>query len=142
MPAIKPIAAIVDKYTRRAAGASQDYQTGVQSVQPTTWEANTGAAQGSWQAGVQQAAASGRFASGVVGKGAKWQRKAVNVGAARYAPGVQAAGPDYQAGFGKFHDIIAGINLDPRGPRGDPRNINRVAALATALHQMRVGGGR
>jgi len=142
MPAIKPIAAIVDKYTRRAAGASQDYQTGVQAVQPTTWEANTGAAQQSWQAGVQQAAASGRFASGVVGKGAKWQRKAVNVGASRYAPGVQAAGPDYQTGFQKYHDAIAGIQLDPRGPRGDPRNINRVAVLATALHQMRVGGGR
>lgn len=139
MPNIKPIATIADKYTRRAAAAGGDYQAGVQATPPTTWETATGQAANSWQQGVSQAAASGRFAAGVSGKGAKWARNALAKGVTRYPTGVQAAQADYAAGFGKYHDVIAATNLDPRGPRGDPRNMARAAALASALHRARVG---
>jgi len=142
MPAIKPLTAIVEKYTRVTPQRSQDYQTGIQGTPPDKWSTATTAAAAAWQAGVNQASASGRFASGVDGKGQKWQRKALSVGVSRFGPGVQAAGPDFSAGFSRYHDIIQGVTLDPRGPRGDPRNIGRVAALATALHIARVGGAR
>ncbi len=142
MPAIKPLNAIVEKYTRVTPQRSQDYQAGIQGTPPDKWSTNTSGAAAAWQAGVNQAAASNRFASGVDGKGQKWQRKSLSVGVSRFGPGVQAAGPDYSAGFSKFHDVIASVTLDPRGPRGDPRNIGRVAAIATALHTARVGGAR
>lgn len=140
MPAVKPIAMVVDKWTRRASAAGQDYSTGVQNTQPSTWETNTGAAQQSWSTGVAQAAASGRFASGVQGKGQKWQRKATTVGAQRFSAGVSAAAGDYQAAVQPYLDTISSVTLTPRGPRGDPNNLNRVAAIATALHRRRVGG--
>lgn len=142
MPAIKAMSAIVEKYTRVTPQRQQDYQSGIQATPADKWASATVASQAAWAAGVQAAASSGRFASGVDGKGAKWQRKALAVGVSRFGPGVQAAGPDYSAGFQKYHDVIQATQLNPRGPRGDPGNIQRVAALATALHQARVGAGR
>ncbi len=140
MPTVKPIAAVVDKWTRRASAAGADYTAGIAATPPNVWETNTGGAQQSWSTGVAQAAASGRFASGVMGKGGKWQRKATTVGSQRFAAGVSAAAGDYQAAVQPYLDTIAAVNLGPRGPRGDPNNINRVAAIATALHRRRVGG--
>ena len=142
MPAIKPMAAIAEKYVRVTPQRQQDYEAGIRGTPPDKWSTNTVAAQGSWSAGVQAAAASGRFAAGIDGKGAKWQRKALATGVARFGPGVTAARDDYSAGFQKYHDVIASVQLDPRGPRGDPRNYNRSQALGNALHTARVGGGR
>lgn len=142
MPAIKPMGMIADKYVRVTPQRQQDYEAGIRATPPDKWSTATQASQASWSAGVQAAAAAGRFASGVDGKGAKWQRKALAVGVARFGPGVAAAKDDYVAGFTRFHDVIAATQLDPRGPRGDPRNYNRSQVLGTALHVARVGAGR
>ncbi len=142
MPAIKPMSAIAEKYTRVTPQRQADYQAGIQGTPPDKWSTNTAGAAASWQQGVAAAAASGRFAAGVDGKGQKWQRAALGKGVSRFGPGVQAAGPDYTAGFSRYHDVIASLTLNPRGPRGDPGNIQRVAALAQALHTARVGAGR
>lgn len=142
MPAIKPMNAISEKYTRVTPQRQQDYTAGVTATAPEKWSGNTSASATSWASGVAAAAASGRFAAGVDGKGGKWKTATLGKGAARFGPGVQAAGPDYTAGFTKYHDVIASVQLSPRGPRGDPGNIQRVAALAQALHTARVGAGR
>ncbi len=142
MPAIKSMQAIVEKYTRVTPQRQTDYQSGIAATAPEKWSTNTAGSAQSWQQGVTAAAASGRFAAGVDGKGAKWKAASLGKGVTRFGPGVQAAGGDYSAGFGKYHDIIANVQLNPRGPRGDPGNIQRVAALAQALHTARVGAGR
>lgn len=137
MAKIKDLGAIAEKYSRVTPGRTQDYQAGVQQTNPADFENRAAAGADNWQAGVTQAAAEGRFAAGIRGAGAKWQRKATQVGVGRFGPGVQAAREDYSSGFEPFHRIIQGLTLDPRGPRGDPRNIQRVNQLAQALNAAR-----
>ena len=43
-------------------------------------------------------------------------------GAQRYGPGVQASHGKYTARFGPFLQLISGLSLTPRFPRGDVRN--------------------
>jgi hypothetical protein len=52
---------------------------------------------------------------------------------------VQIAKDDYAKGFGPYANVIAATTLPPRYPKGDPRNIERVSAIAQALHQEKVG---
>lgn len=139
MVSIKPVATIAQKYVTRAQAAQGDYQTGITATPPGTWETAAAAASDAFAAGVTAAVAQGRFAKGIAGKGAKWQRKASTLGPTRYGAGVAAAGPDYSAGFQKYHDVLAGLALGPRGPRGSPQNYMRSTATGTALHTSRVG---
>ncbi len=134
---VKPLGDISEKYVRITSGRSQDYTTGIQRTPPDKWQSRTIAAQPAWQQGVTQAAAENRFATGVDGKGPKWQRKAATVGSQRFGPGVAAAREDYQAGFAPYAQILSGLTLTPRGPRGDPRNLQRVAEIMTALNAHR-----
>lgn len=134
------LAAIADKYVRRASAAQADYQTGVQNTSASTFEAATIAGADNWAAGVSAAAADGRFAAGVTGSGAKWQRKATTVGPSRYQTGVSAASGDYQAGFQKYLNVLNSLTLPPRGPRGNPQNYQRSQAVGQALNQARTQG--
>ena len=138
MVAIKALAAIAEKYTRRASAAQTDYQGAIQATPEQVWEAGASAGANNWAAGVAAAAADGRFAAGVSGKGSKWKRKATTVGPSRYATGVAAAAPDFSAGFQRFYDMLASLTLGPRGPRGDQRNYDRSKAVGTTLNQGRL----
>ena len=138
MAAIKSMAAIAAKWGRVTPGRSADYEEGVRSPRKD-WATAAANASGAWEEGVTQAASEGRFASGVREAGSeKWQRKAVEVGAQRWGPGVRAAQDDYASGFGKFRDVIERTPLPPRYPKGDPRNIERVRAIAEALHNAKM----
>ncbi len=44
----------------------------------------------------------------------------------------------YEEGFAPFRTTIANLTLPPRGPKGDPKNINRVSAVASALHKKKL----
>ena len=140
MPAVKSVSSSADKWVRRAGQAGPDYAAGVQSPR-NSWEQGTLDAKEAHAAGVQQAISEGRFEKGVQKAGnAKWQRKATTVGASRFGPGVAAAKSDYEAGFSPFAGVIQGVTLPPRGPKGDPRNYERVALIGDALHKAKTGG--
>lgn len=137
MPRIRPNGAA--RWANRTAAATQDYQQGVQSPR-VSWQQATVAAADVHKAATTQALNEGRFAKGVAKAGdAKWQRNAAGKGADRFGPGAQAALPDYEAGFAPYAGVIESTPLPPRGPKGDPRNIQRVAALAAALHKKKTG---
>lgn len=137
---IKSGAAIADKFASKAAAAGPEYTAGVQSPR-RDYAAATTAAKDTYAQGVQAAIANDSFSKGVSAAGtAKWQRKAVSVGAQRFPQGAQAAKGDYQTGVQPFLDTIAAIDLPPRGPKGDPGNINRVAQVANALRQRKLQG--
>ncbi len=139
MPAIKSAKEISDKWARVTPARSPDYEAGVKSPKKD-WGTETAAAESRYGEGVTAAIAEGRFGKGVVKAGtAKWKRKAVEVGVGRWGPGVRAAAPDYQAGFAPYRDVIEATTLPERFPKGDPRNIDRVAAIAAALHAAKVG---
>lgn len=139
MAEIKSMSAIRDKWTRVTPGRVDDFKLGIQNPK-RDWQAETEAAKDTWKAGVDQAAAKDLFAKGVAKAGTKkWQDKALKVGPGRFAEGVFIAGPDYEKGFKPFHDAIAAVDLGPRFPRRDPRNLERVKRVVDALVAQKIG---
>lgn len=140
MISTKDIATISAKWSQRAQAAGPDYTKGVQNPR-NDWAQNTAAAASSWAAGVQEAVGNGRFGKGVQAAGtAKWQAAASSKGAQRYPQGVAGGTSNYQNGFAPYLQVISSISLTPRGPRGSPANVQRVQAIADALHQKKLSG--
>jgi len=140
MPAIKPAASIADKWARVTPGRTEDYKIGVETPR-RDWAEATGAAESAYNEGVTQAIADSRFGKGVSAAGTpKWKEKALKKGVPRWGEGVRLAKDDYARGFGPYRDVIESTSLPPRYPKGDPRNIERVAVLAAALRAKKVGG--
>lgn len=137
MAKIKSAADIAAKWARVAPGRQVDFEEGVRDPS-VDWEAATRAGAESYAAGVQESISRGAFAKGVAKAGTdKWRRKVVEVGTTRWGPGVRAAVPDFEAGFAPFRDVIERVQLPPRAPRGDPRNLERSAVMARALAEAR-----
>lgn len=133
MAEIKSMSAIRDKWTRVTPGRIDDYKLGIANPK-RDWERETLAAKDNWKAGVDAAAAKDLFSKGVARAGTKkWQDKALKLGASRFAEGVYLAGPDYEKGFKPYRDAIAAVDLGPRYPRRDPRNLERVKRIVDAL---------
>ena len=139
MPAIRSTREIATKWARVTPERAKDYNDGVKTPKKD-WQTMTEAAESAYEEGVRVAIDRKAFSAGVRKAGtAKWQRKATEVGAKRYGPGVRAAESDYERGFAPFRDVIERTDLPPRYPKGDPRNIDRVAAIAAALHAAKIG---
>jgi len=140
MTAIKPMSQITDKWKRNASAAGDSYREGVQNPR-RSWAAAAAAADEARKAGLAAADARDAFVKGVEEAGdAKWKDRATKLGPARFRQGVQIAEADYQKGFGRYHSVIQGVTLPPRGPKGSPENIDRVRVIAEALHSEKVGG--
>jgi hypothetical protein len=140
MAAIKDITTIATKWNRNASSAGQSYRDGVGSPR-RPWAASAAAADQARKDGLAAADARDAFRKGVQAAGdAKWSQNATALGAARYPQGVQNAQPDYSNGFAPYHAVISGLTLSPRGPKGSPQNLDRVAAVANALHAKKQQG--
>lgn len=139
MAEIKSMANITDKWTRVTPGRTEDYKLGVTNPK-RDWATETGAAKENWKAGVDAAAAKNLFGKGVEKAGsAKWKDKALKKGPGRFAEGVYTAGPDYNKGFAPYRDAIAAVDLGPKFPRRDPRNLDRVRKVVDALVAAKTG---
>jgi len=139
MAEIKSLSAIRDKWTRVTPQRVEDYKLGIQNPK-RDWEAETVEATDNWKAGVDQAAAKGLFEKGVREAGTKkWQEKALKKGPGRFAEGVYIAGPDYERGFAPYREAIARVDLGPKFPRRDPRNLDRVKRVVDALVAEKLG---
>ena len=139
---LKPLDKIVDKWTTRATGAAADYAAGL-TMPKQPWSAAAVAAKDAWRTGVTDAAGRDAYAKGVTKAGdAKWLKKASEIGTRRYPEGVSAAKDDYKNGFAPVYDTLSKIELPARGPRGDPKNIERVRTIVTALRQLKTGAGK
>lgn len=137
---VKNIAATAAKWAQRAGVAVQDYTNGVAGTQKDQ-AALAEAAEPTWAAGVAAAAAAHTFSAGLRRSGtAGWKAGVASKGAQRYAPGVQASVGKFTQRFTPFLNVIAGLNLTQRFPRGDPRNQQRSVDVQVALHKARMGG--
>lgn len=140
MAEIKSLSSIRDKWTRVTPGRTEDYKLGIQNPR-RDWETETLAGKDNWKAGIDAAHAKGLFAKGVTSAGTKkWQEKALKKGPGRFAEGVYIAGPDYEKGFKRYHDVIAATDLGPRFPKRDPRNLARVKKIVDALIKEKLEG--
>ena len=138
MAAIKPLSAIVEKWTRVTPGRASDFEAGVRAP-AKDWASQAAAAEGAYSDGVSAAVARKAFSAGVRKAGTeKWSRKTLGPGVQRWGPGVREGGPAYNAGFEPYHRVIEATSLPPRRATGDPGNLERVAAIANALHQAKV----
>ena len=139
MAEIKSLASIRDKWTRVTPARSEDYRIGVQNPR-RDWATEAAAGKDNWQQGVANAAQKGMFEKGIARAGsAKWKDKSLKKGPARFSEGVYLAGDDYQKGFEPFRQAIASVDLGPRFPRRDPRNIERVRKVVDALVAAKTG---
>ncbi len=133
MAEIKSLSSIRDKWTRVTPGRMEDYTLGIQNPR-RDWATEALAGKANWKAGVDAAAAKDLFAKGIEKAGtAKWREHALKKGPGRFAEGVYIAGPDYESGFKPYHDAISRVDLGPRFPKRDPRNLNRVKLIVDAL---------
>src|SRR6266704_249147 len=115
MAKIKDAAAIAEKWSTVTPQRSTEYQKGVQNPR-TPWAAAAAAAGPAQAAGVQAAIANKSFEKGIA-----------------------LAGPDYQAGFGPYADVIRSTQLPQKFARGDPRNLARVEVMSKALRARAMG---
>lgn len=139
MAAVKSGAMTSEKWARVTPQRQQDYQLGVQQPR-TPWAAATKAAEERYKTAVQEASARGAFGKGVTAAGdARWSQKTLSKGPSRFAEGVALSAPDYQAGVQPYLDTIAAVQLPPRFPKGDPRNLERVKAITSALRKRKTG---
>ncbi len=133
MAEIKSMAAISEKWTRVTPQRTEDYKKGIENPR-RDWETETVNAKDNWKAGVDAAANKGLFEKGVTAAGTKkWKDKALAKGPGRFAEGVYIAGPDYERGFAPYREAIARVDLGPKFPRRDPRNLERVKKVVNAL---------
>lgn len=137
---VRDAAASATKFKNNASAAQPAYAAAVANAGPA-WAANTKAAADTWQQGVQQAAAQGRFALGVNQTSQnKFQTRAAGVGPSRYGTGVQAAGDAWAIGTQPYLNVLANLNLPPRGIKGSQQNTQRVQAVMDALRAKKLGG--
>ena len=138
MPKIRSAAEISKKWATVTPGRASDYEAGVKNPLED-WGTQTLNSEATYEEGVTKAITEKRFGKGVKEAGTeKWKRKAVEVGVGRWPTGVRVAEEDYQKGFAPFRDVIEKTVLPRRYPKGDPRNIERVAKLATELHKAKI----
>lgn len=140
MPEVNSTSSIAQKWSRVTPQRTADYEAGVKNPR-RNWEEATSEAAARQAEGVQQAIQENRFEKGVARAGnEKWQRGATQKGPQRWSQGVQLGADDYEKGFAPYRDTIERTALPPRFPAGDPRNIDRVKAMAEALHDRRIQG--
>lgn len=126
---------VSDKWRARSSSASDEYRQGIENPR-RSWEDATADATQNWADGVQQAIANDRFGKGVNEAGnAKWERGAIEKGVPRYSQGIIAGREDFERGISEVLDVIGRVTLPPRGIKGSPQNIERVSAVANALHE-------
>jgi hypothetical protein len=135
---VKSIDRIKTKWKRVTSGAQAEYEDGVKNPR-SSWAAGASAAEAAYEKGVQASIARKGFGKGVRKAGDQtWQKNAIEKGPARFAQGVSLSEDAYATGFAPYAEALKSVTLSPRGPKGDPANINRVSQVAKALHDKKI----
>lgn len=140
MAAIKSLERIKSNWKSGTAAGGQRLKEGVMNPR-RPWKEATLAAEDLHTLATQEALSRGAFGKGVSKTPAdKQQRRAALLGPARYTQGTAAAVEEFGSGFGPYRDVIQGVELRPRGPKGSPENYENVKLVGDALHEKKVAG--
>jgi hypothetical protein len=135
---LRPLDEIAKKWVEETPKRATYYEAGVKAPKKD-WATEAATAASVYKAAVSNPNIDKLFKSGVTKAGtAKWQRKAINVGVARFGPGVSAALEDYKSGWGPFYDELTKLEIPERGPRGEDKNYERVIKIGKALNKKRL----
>jgi len=128
----------VRKYLDRVRVAGPDYEAGVKAPK-IPWEEAAAAAKEVYRAAITAPGVPDRFVAGIHAAGMKkWQDMALKKGLARFVPGVELGVDYFKAIMTDILSQIEAIVLPPKGPRGDPKNIERVRKIFEVLHAWRL----
>lgn len=121
-----------DKWARRTQQATQDYANGI-SKPRRDWAQASVDASARRNAGLQQAIADGRIDKGIQRAGTgKWQRAASTKGVQNWAPAVQQAKPQYQAGLQRSYSYMDAADAATAGMATTTKR-DRIAKAAAYL---------
>jgi len=135
---VPPAAEVADKWKDVTPARSTYYEKETPAAADYWFERAT-KSEGVYKAGVTVAGIEKRWSGGIKRVGAaKFSRKVLAVGVARFGPGVEAARDDMLAGIEPYIAELGVIDLPERKPRGDPGNLERVRKIFTALHKKRL----
>ena len=138
MPKVRSIAKIAEKYGRVTPAKGRELEAGLKDPKKI-WVDEAAAAEDAWEGGVTDAIARKAFGKGVVEAGqSAYIEPALKLGVGRYREGVTFGIPKYSKKFAPYRDVIEATTLPPRGPVGDPANIERVRLMAAALHDAKI----
>jgi len=141
MPATKSGVSVAEKWARVTPQRVPDYQQGVQNPR-RDWQASTKAATSTYKDAITKSLGNNSFEKGVNKVSSQsFQATTLAKGPNRFAEGVQVSAPKFAAAIEPVLQTIASTTLPPRMPKGDPRNIQRVAAIAKALNDRKLAGG-
>lgn len=128
-----------EKYASRASAAAGDFVAGAQSTSKDQAAAAV-AASAIYAQATQAAIADGRYARGLQKSGkAGWLKGITEKGGNRYAEGVSQAAPDYATESARFDGARGAASSLPRGIKGSPQNLQRVAAVVAAQIKVKTG---
>lgn len=128
-----------EKYASRASAASGDYVQGAQTTSKDQSAAAIAAA-GIYAQATQQAITDGRYARGLQKAGkSKWLAGVTGKGGNRYGEGVSQAAPAYATESARFDSARSAADALPRGIKGSPQNLARVAAVVSAQIKAKTG---
>lgn len=134
---VKDLTTVVDKWTTVTPGRAAYYEAEA-SVAGEEWEKKATAAAPAFKAAVTAGNIDRMFTGGIKRAGAaKYNRKVKDVGAARFSSGIAAAGTDYSAGIAPYLDLMRGLTLPARAPRGSEANLARVRMIMVENNKKR-----
>lgn len=135
---VKDITTTVNKWTSVTPARSADYVAAAK-VAGDDWEKNALAAAASFRAAVTAGNIDKMYTGGIRRVGAdKYNRKVEAVGQGRFSEGITAGAPDYEKGVSPYLDLMRGITLPERQPRGSEANLARVRAIMVENHKKRL----
>ena len=133
MPKIRPLKDISQKYITVTPARAPQYQAGVTNPLDD-WQEGALGGDPAFQSGVTDAIARDARPAGIRLTGTPgWKGPTLQKGVQRWPQGVRFGGSKYERNFGPFREVIERTELPPRGPKGDPNNIERVRVMAEAL---------
>ena len=139
MALIRSIETIARKWQEVTPARADIYRANVETPL-RDWAKEASAAKDRRNEGMRAAIADGRIDRGIAKAGIEgWRKPTVTKGPARWAEGVAMAGPEYQAGFAPYRDVIERTDPGPKYAKGDPRNWDRSKKIGLALHAKKIG---
>ena len=138
MPPIKSLDAISAKWVRVSSLAGQSYAEGIENPSKD-WKSSTQAGVANYKTAMADSLAKDTFSKSINRSSTEnWKQNAKDKGVVRWPEGIRLGSQNYATGFSPYRDVIQNTVLPPRGPKGAPGNIQRVAKLAEALHNKKV----
>lgn len=128
------------KWAQRAGSAASDFVNGAKNTTKDQAQAAIAGFENYKQA-LTASFAKGSFAKGLNKSGkAGWLRGIEEKGEGNYSAGVMAQGAQskYSTESARFDGARNAASSMPRGPKGSPANLARVAAVANAQHAVKI----